>query len=79
MSSELTDSGQSALNSSVNPDDGDPSDTQISGDVLQDNIIALRYSRSGATLNFNLWGELRDQMATQALVQALMPPLLMVM
>ena len=66
IASELTDSSQGSLNSSVNPENGDPSDQQISGDVLRNSIIALRYLRGDATLNLSLWGELRYQKYAEA-------------
>ena len=58
--SELTDSNNGLLNASVNPDDGDFSNEQISGDVLRNNIIRLEYLRQDTTLNSRLWGALRD-------------------
>ena len=61
IASELTDSNNGLLNASVNPDDGDFSNEQISGDVLRNSIIRLEYLRQDATLNSRLWGELRDE------------------
>ncbi len=60
IASELTDSNNGLLNASVNPDNGDFSNEQISGDVLRNSIIRLEYQRQDATLNSRLWGELRD-------------------
>ena len=44
----------------MNPDDGDFSNEQISGDVLRNSIIRLEYLRQDTTLNSRLWGDLRD-------------------
>jgi hypothetical protein len=60
IASELTDANNGLLNASVNPDDGDFSNEQISGDVLRNNTVRLEYLRQDATLNSRLWGELRD-------------------
>lgn len=60
IASELTDANNGLLNASVNPDDGDFSNEQVSGDVLRNNIIRFEYLRQDTTLNSRFWGELRD-------------------
>ena len=58
--SELTDTNTGLYNSEANPDNGDFSNEQISGDVLRDNIMRLSYARQGTTQQINIWGEWRD-------------------
>lgn len=60
IASELPDANTGLLNASVNPDNGDFSNEQISGDVLRNSIIRFEYLRQDATLNSRLSGELRD-------------------
>ncbi len=60
IASELRDSNSGLLNASVNPDNGDFSNEQISGDVLRNSIIRFEYNWRDATLNSRFWGELRD-------------------
>lgn len=60
IASEIRDSNRGLLNASVNPNNGDFSNEQISGDVLRNSIIRFKYEWRDATLNSSLWGELRD-------------------
>jgi hypothetical protein len=60
VGSALRDTSVGLLNSEVRPEEGDFSNEQISGDVLRDSTIRVTYARKGATLNTDIWGELRE-------------------
>ena len=61
IASELTDSNSSLLNASINPDTGDFSNVQISSEPMHNRIFRLSYQRSDASLQSNVWTELRSQ------------------
>lgn len=55
VSSDLTDSNNSLLNASINPDAGDFSNEQSSSEVSRNSIFRLSYQRSDATLKSDVW------------------------
>jgi hypothetical protein len=57
--SDLSDSSQQLLNSSINPNTGDYRNVQTSGDVLRSRIFRMTYIRKGSTLDSKIWTELR--------------------
>ncbi len=61
LASELRSSSSGLLNSINNPSQGDFSNEQISGDVVQNDILRVEYSRDSATLATSLWVEWRNQ------------------
>jgi hypothetical protein len=58
--SDLTDASRDFFNAEVDPDTGDFTNQQVSGDVLQNNTVRLTYRREGDSLNTGIWTELRD-------------------
>jgi len=60
LATELRDSSTGLLKSSTNPDDGDFSNEQTSGDVLRNKIVRLTFRRVDSTFNTDIWGEYRD-------------------
>lgn len=58
--SELTDTSSSYYDSQVNPQNGDFSNIQSSGDVLRENTVRLSYERQGSRLTANVGIEYRD-------------------
>jgi hypothetical protein len=56
----LSDSSRDLSNSQINPDNGDFSNEQISGDILRNNTVRLTFRRQDSTLNAEVWGEYRD-------------------
>ena len=60
VSSDITDSSNTFLSSSINPDTGSIDNVQSSGDVLRDNTLRITYQREGARFGASAWTELRD-------------------
>jgi hypothetical protein len=60
LASGLTDSSAGYYDSQVNPDNGNYSNEQASGDVLRNNTGRLTLERKSSTLNAKVWGEYRD-------------------
>ncbi len=58
--SDLSSSSNDLYRSATDPDSGDFTNVQVSGDVLRTNSIRLTYRRQDATFNTQLWGQLRD-------------------
>lgn len=62
IASNITDTSNSLLQTSVNPDYGWFSNEQITAEVLRNSIVRLSYQREGASLlTSNVWIELRNQ------------------
>lgn len=60
LSSNLTDASNDLYRSSVDPETGDFTNEQVTGDVLRNNTARLTYLREGALIDARFWGELRD-------------------
>ena len=60
ISTDLTDSSTGALNATIDPGTGDPSDIQITTDVIRNKVFSLGYSREDGTLRSSLTGQLRE-------------------
>ena len=60
LARELRDSSVGLLKSETDPDDGDFSNEQITGDVLRNNIFRLTFRRVDSTFNTEAWTEIRD-------------------
>lgn len=61
LASDLTDASNNLLNSSINPDDGDFSNEQISPEIMRNSVFRLAYQMGDAPLSSSLWLELREQ------------------
>jgi len=61
IATDLTDANNSLLNASINPDEIDFSNDQISAEILRNSIVRLAYQRNNVTLNSRVWIELRKQ------------------
>ena len=60
FSSDINDSSSAYYSSQIDPDTGDYSNVQTSGDVLRNNTARITYSRVGTVVNARVWTELRD-------------------
>lgn len=61
IASNLIDTNNGLLNASRNPENGDISNQQISGEVLRNSILRVTYTKKGATLSSSVWSELSRQ------------------
>lgn len=60
ISTDLTDSSNGVLTATVDPEVGDPSDIQITTDVVRSQVISLGYLRQDGTFDSSLTGQLRN-------------------
>lgn len=56
----LTDSHSGALNATIEPDEGDPNNIQITADVIRNQVMTFGYHRLDGTLDSSLTGELHE-------------------
>jgi len=60
VSTDITDTSNAYLDSSVDPNAGNFGNIQTSSDVLRNSLFRVAYNRNGTTLDFSAWVELRD-------------------
>lgn len=60
LSSDLTDSSDSALSAAVDPGTGDPNNLQVTGDTIRNKVMTVGYHRQDGALYSDLTAELRE-------------------
>ena len=60
VSSDITDTSNIFLSSSINPNTGSINNVQVSSDIVRNSVFRIAYRRDGATINSGIWAELRD-------------------
>ena len=60
LSSDITDSSNLFLSSSINPNTGTFNNVQTSNEVVRNNELRITYTRQGTVVNARIWAELRD-------------------
>jgi hypothetical protein len=60
LSSDISDSSNAYYTSSIDPDTGDYTNVQTSGDVLRNSTGRITYNRDGTVVKARVWTELRD-------------------
>ena len=68
IATDLTDTSNNLLNASINPENGDISNDQITTEILRNSIIRLAYQNNDPRLNTSIWLELRRQNYTVAML-----------
>lgn len=58
--SGLTDSSNTGLTASLDPDSGDQNNIQVTADVIRNKIVTIGYTRLGARTSIDINGELRE-------------------
>lgn len=59
-SSDITDTSNLFLASSIDPITGSIGNVQVSNEVIRNSILRATYNRAGSTVNASIWTELRD-------------------